>query len=60
MRRHTEVLEELVEVGVGNKGRRAGSLKTEGKRLGPQLSGVDISVISLEATWSQPHVSRPQ
>lgn len=29
-------------------------------RLAPQMSGVDISTISLEATWSQPHVSRPQ
>lgn len=54
------MLGELVKAGVGNKGSRTWSLKTEGKRLGPQLSGVDISVISLETTWSQPHVSRPQ
>lgn len=56
----TQALEGRVEVGVGNKGCWAWSLETGGKRLGPQMSGVGISSISPEATWSQPHVSRPQ
>lgn len=47
-----------MEVRVGSKGIRAWRLETAGQ--GPQMSGVDISMISLEATWSQPHVSTPQ
>lgn len=48
------------EVRFGSEDGRAWRRETASQRPHPQTSGVDISMISLEAAWSQPHVSRPQ